>query len=69
MYIFLIDLFTCYLSFAWLTGYAMCPVLLSDTVHTDSFTAHNNIASCEGLSIVFHVINHHPLQHVGRKGV
>ena len=30
------------LSFAWLTGYAMRPVLLSDTVHTDSFTAHNN---------------------------
>ena len=31
-----------YLSFAKLTGYAMHPVLLSDTVHTDSFTAHNN---------------------------
>ena len=29
------------LSFAWLTGYAMRPVLLSDTVHTDSFTADN----------------------------
>ena len=42
------------LSFAWLTGYAMRPVLLFDTVHTDSFTAHDNIASCEGLSIVFH---------------
>ena len=30
------------LSFAWLTGYATRPVLLSYTVHTDSFTAHNN---------------------------
>ena len=30
------------LSFAWLTGYAMRPVLLSDTVHTDSLTAHKN---------------------------
>ena len=47
----------------------MRPVLLSYTVHTDSFTAHNNIALWEGLSIVFHVINHHPLQQVGRKGV
>ena len=32
----------------------MRPVLLSDTVHTDSFIAHNNNASWEGLSIVFH---------------
>ena len=30
------------LSFAWLTGDAMRPVVLSYTVHTDSFTAHNN---------------------------
>ena len=30
------------LSCTRLTGYAMRPVLLSDTVHTDSFTAHNN---------------------------
>ena len=30
------------LSFAWLTGYATRPVLLSYTEHTDSFTAHNN---------------------------
>ena len=30
------------LSFAWLTGYATRPVVLSYTVHTDSFTAHNN---------------------------
>ena len=30
------------LSFAWLTGYAMRPVLLSDTVHTDSLTAHKS---------------------------
>ena len=29
------------LSFAWLTGYATRPVVLSYTVHTDSFTAHN----------------------------
>ena len=27
------------LSFAWLTGYAIRSVLLSDTLHTDSFTA------------------------------
>ena len=32
----------------------MRPVFLSDTVHTDSLTAHNNIASWEGLSLVFH---------------
>ena len=32
------------LSFAWLTGYATRPLLLSDTVHTDSFSAHNNNA-------------------------
>ena len=57
------------LSFAWLTGYAMRPVLLSDTVHSDSFTGHNNIASWEGFLIIFHVINHHPLQNIGRKGV
>ena len=30
------------LSFAWLTGYATRPVVLSYTVHTDSFTAHND---------------------------
>ena len=30
------------LSFAWLTGYATRPVLLSNTVHADSFTAHDN---------------------------
>ena len=30
------------LSFAWLTGYATRPVLLSYTVHTDSLNAHNN---------------------------
>ena len=30
------------LSFAWLTGYATRPMLLSYTAHTDSFTVHNN---------------------------
>ena len=29
------------LSFTWLTGYATRPVVLSYTVHADSFTAHN----------------------------
>ena len=57
IYLYPLDILLIYsraiLSFAWLAGYAMRPVLLSDTVHTDSFTAHNNIASWEGLSIVF----------------
>ena len=30
------------LSFAWLTGYATRPVLLSDTLHTNSFNDDNN---------------------------
>ena len=30
------------LSFAWLTAYATRPMVLSYTVHTDSFTAHNS---------------------------
>jgi len=37
--IIIIIIFFIILSFAYLTGYAMRPVLLSDTVHTDSFTA------------------------------
>ena len=36
------------LSFAWLTGYTTRPVVLSYTVHTDSFTAHNNNFSPTG---------------------
>ena len=30
------------LSFTWLTGYATRPLVLSYTLHTDSFTAHNS---------------------------
>ena len=30
------------LGFDWLAGYTARPELLSDTLHTDSFTAHNN---------------------------
>ena len=41
IYILLIYLRTI-LSFAELKGYAMCPVLLSDIMHTDSFTAYKN---------------------------
>ena len=37
-YIFLFYLRTI-LTFAWLTGYVMLPVLQPFTVHTDSFTA------------------------------
>ena len=37
-YIFIIIL----LNFVLLTDYALRPVLLSNTVHTDSFTAYNN---------------------------
>ena len=36
------DIYYKFLRFAWLTGYALRPVLLSNTVHTDSFTAYNN---------------------------
>ena len=43
MYIYILLIYSrAILSFAWLTGYATRPVVLSYTVHTDSFTAHNN---------------------------
>ena len=39
------------LSFAWLVGYAMRPVLFSDAVHTNSFTAHSNNTQCGQLCL------------------
>ena len=42
MYIYLIDLFTCYFKFRLAHRLRHAPCGASYTVHSDSFTAHNN---------------------------
>ena len=57
MYIYILLIYSrAILSFAWLTGYATRRVVLSETVHTDSFTAHNKLKIA--LSPVERVLGH-----------